>query len=99
VEAQFFLNLFPARGRISSVPTPDPFGKAYAATIEKASRIDEETGEILKANPLPPDEVMHIFITARQKSQWNNFCCISMWKGLCSRNPEIETGIQKPFPG
>ena len=93
VEAQFFPEL--ASGKRQNVlrsntltlsvrPTP--------ATVEVASRIDEETGDILKANPLPPDEVISYFITARQKSQWNKFLLYLDVERLMLRNPEIQRG-------
>ncbi len=93
VEAQFFPEL--ASGKRQNVlrsntltlsvrPTP--------ATVEVASRIDEETGDILKANPLPPDEVISYFITARQKSQCNKCLLYLDVERLMLRNPEIQRG-------
>jgi hypothetical protein len=36
-------------------------------------RIDQETGEILKASALAPDQVLSYFLSARQQSQWEKF--------------------------
>jgi hypothetical protein len=36
-------------------------------------KIDRETGEILKAQPLSPDEVVKYTIQARQHGEWNKF--------------------------
>lgn len=35
--------------------------------------LDYETGEILKANPIPPDEAVRYILEARQKSIWPRF--------------------------
>ena len=35
--------------------------------------IETETGKVLERMPLPPDEVVHYMITARQRSQWEKF--------------------------
>lgn len=44
-----------------------------AASAEIQDIIDFETGEIIKADPIPPDEVIDYTLIARQKSQWNKF--------------------------
>jgi len=44
-----------------------------AGVPELAARIDEDTGEILRRNPIPPDAVVDFLLTARQKSQWEKF--------------------------
>ncbi len=48
--------------------------------------IDYETGEIIKANPVPPDEVIDYMLTARQKSQWNKFLLYLDLEGLYLRS-------------
>jgi hypothetical protein len=47
-----------------------PSTAGIAAIQEK---IDRETGEILKAQPLSPDEVVKYTIQARQHGEWNKF--------------------------
>lgn len=44
-----------------------------ASTALIQDLIDYETGEIIKANPVPPDEVIKYTLSSRQKSQWNKF--------------------------
>jgi hypothetical protein len=36
-------------------------------------RLDQQTGEILKTAPLPPDQVVSWLLSARQQSQWEKF--------------------------
>jgi hypothetical protein len=48
--------------------------------------IDFETGEIIKAHPIPPDEVIDYTLTARQKSQWNKFLLYLNLEGLYLRS-------------
>lgn len=57
-----------------------------AASAEIQDLIDYETGEIIKANPVPPDEVVEYMLTARQKSQWNKFLLYLDLEGLYRRN-------------
>ena len=58
-----------------------------ASTAEIQDLIDYETGEIIKAHPVPPDEVIDYTLTARQKSQWNKFLLYLDLKGLYNRSP------------
>ena len=57
-----------------------------SATAEIQDLIDYETGEIIKANPMPPDEVVDYMLTARQKSQWNKFLLYLDLEGLYLRS-------------
>jgi len=50
-------------------------------------QIDEETGEVLKQQPLPPDEVVRYTIEARQKSQWNKFFLYLDVESLLQKDP------------
>lgn len=59
-----------------------------SSAIEAA--IDEETGEILRRAPLPPDEVVRYMLTARQKSQWDKFFLYLDVTGIMLRDPEKE---------
>ncbi|MBN2051668.1 MAG: hypothetical protein JW760_14555 [Spirochaetales bacterium] len=59
-----------------------------APAIEAA--LDEQTGEILQKNPLPPDEVVDYMLTARQKSQWEKFFLYLDVTSLMLRDPEKE---------
>ncbi|WP_319561324.1 hypothetical protein [Marispirochaeta sp.] len=53
------------------------------------SRIDAETGEILRRQPLPPDEVVEYFIRSRQKEEWNKFFLYLNVESLMLDTPEI----------
>ncbi len=57
---------------------------AASATIQ--DMIDYETGEIIKASPLPPDEVVEYMLSSRQKSQWNKFLLYIDLEGLYLRS-------------
>ncbi len=47
-----------------------------------------ETGEILKAERIPPDEVVRRSLVARQKSRWNEFFVYLDLEALLCRNPD-----------
>lgn len=53
------------------------------------SRIDAETGEILRREALPPDEVVEYFIRARQMEEWNKFFLYLNVESLMLETPEI----------
>ena len=57
-----------------------------AKTAEIQDMIDYETGEIIKANPIPPDEVVDYALSARQKNQWNKFLLYLDLEGLYRRS-------------
>ncbi len=57
-----------------------------SSTAEIQDLIDYETGEIIKANPVPPDEVIDYILSARQKSQWNKFLLYLDLEGLYLRS-------------
>ncbi len=50
--------------------------------------IRPETGEILKPQSLPPDEVVRRTIVARQRSRWNEFFLYLDLEALLSRNED-----------
>ena len=52
------------------------------------ARIDEVTGEILRARPLPPDETVAYLIHARQKGEWNKFFLYLDAESLMLQNAE-----------
>lgn len=53
--------------------------------------INQETGEALKAEALPPDEVVRRTIVARQKGLWNQFFLYLDLEALLTRNPDQRT--------
>lgn len=57
-----------------------------SSTAEIQDLIDYETGEIIKANPVPPDEVINYTLKSRQKSQWNKFLLYLDLEGLYLRS-------------
>ena len=50
--------------------------------------IDEVTGEILRKEPLPPDETVEYLIRARQKEEWNKFFLYLDTQSLMLQNPD-----------
>lgn len=58
-----------------------------SSTSKIQDLIDYETGEIIKANPIPPDEVVEYILVARQKSQWNKFLLYIDLEKLFLRSP------------
>ena len=57
-----------------------------SASVEIQDLIDFETGEIIKAHPIPPDEVIDYTLKARQKGQWNKFLLYLNLEGLYLRS-------------
>ncbi|AEJ61469.1 hypothetical protein Spith_1199 [Spirochaeta thermophila DSM 6578] len=56
-------------------------------TLEEAGvRVETQTGEVLKAQPLPPDEVVRTVIEARQKGQWERFFLFIDLEALYTRD-------------
>ncbi len=53
--------------------------------------ISQETGEVLKAEALPPDEVVRRTIVARQKGLWNQFFLYLDLQALLTRNQDRRT--------
>jgi hypothetical protein len=51
------------------------------------SRISEATGEALKAEKLPPDEVVRRTIVARQRGRWNEFFLYLDLEEMIRRDP------------
>lgn len=52
--------------------------------------IDEETGEILRREDLPPDEVVDYTLSARQRGQWDRFFLYLDVESLLRANPARE---------
>jgi hypothetical protein len=76
IQARFYPNLFtsPATSACKSSNTLPLSVRPSAAGMEAVQdRIDRETGEILKTVPLPPDQVVAYFLSARQQSLWEKF--------------------------
>ena len=61
-----------------------------AGLLRISSRIDAETGEILKKQSLPPDEVVEYTIQARQLSQWNKFFLYLNVENLMLEDPDAK---------
>jgi hypothetical protein len=62
-----------------------------AAGMEAAeAAIDEETGEILRREDLPPDEVVDYTLRARQRGQWDQFFLYLDVESLLRANPARE---------
>lgn len=58
------------------------------ATTEAA--IDEETGQVLRREDLPPDDVVEYTLRARQRGQWNRFFLYLDVESLLRANPARE---------
>jgi hypothetical protein len=54
---------------------------------EMQAVIDAETGEALRPEPLPPDEVVTYMLHARQRSQWEKFFLYIDLESLLLQNP------------
>jgi len=54
------------------------------------ARIDQETGQILKREDMPPDEVVAYTIHARQHGEWNKFFLYLDVESILRSNPERE---------
>ena len=61
-----------------------------AGVPEVAARIDEETREILRRERIPPDEVVHGTIEARQRENWNRFFLYMDLESLLKIDPARE---------
>ncbi|MFP4363769.1 MAG: hypothetical protein ACLFR1_07845 [Spirochaetia bacterium] len=66
-----------------------------AATSMVAARIDEETGEILEAASLPPDEVVRYTLNARQRGQWQRFFLYLDLESLMLKNPDARRRYER----
>lgn len=53
-----------------------------------AETLSVETGEILRAQRIPPDEVIRRTLEARQKERWNEFFVYLDLEALLGRNPD-----------
>ena len=56
-------------------------------TEEQRAKIEAETGELIKRQPLPPDEVVDYMLNARQRSQWEKFFLYLDLESLYLNNP------------
>jgi hypothetical protein len=92
VRAEFFPEL--VNGGASPVLASDQLMlsvRPSAAGMEAAqAAIDEETGEILRRENLPPDEVVDYTLSARQRGQWNQFFLYLDVESLLRANPARE---------
>lgn len=50
--------------------------------------VEVESGEVLKAEAIPPDEVVDFTIKARQRNQWDKFLLYLNLESLLLRNPD-----------
>ncbi|MBN2536439.1 MAG: hypothetical protein JXB88_26380 [Spirochaetales bacterium] len=62
---------------------------------EMQAVIDAETGETLKPQPLPPDEVVAYMLHARQRSQWEKFFLYIDLESLLLQNPSRAARYKK----
>ena len=58
-------------------------------------RIDYETGELLKASPLPPDEVVSFFLSARQQEHWEKYFLYLDLESLYKNTPGTAAGYKR----
>ncbi len=58
-----------ASNRLTLEVKPEPAAAQAAGYLP----VDEETGDILRPEAIPPDQVVTEMLTARQKSQWERF--------------------------
>jgi hypothetical protein len=76
VQARFYPNLFNS-SQTSVYKSSNVLALSVRPSVsgmdEVKDRIDQETGEILKAAALPPDEVVSYFLHARQEGEWEKF--------------------------
>lgn len=57
--------------------------------------LDEATGQILRAHPLPPDETVAYMLRARQKGHWHRFMLYLDTEALFLRNPGNEARFKR----
>jgi len=62
---------------------------------EFTEHLDYETGEILKANPIPPDEAVQYMLEARQKSIWPRFFLYLDIKELMLNDSNIKRQFER----
>ena len=60
-----------------------------------SDKIDLETGEILRQESLPPDEIVEYLLKARQKNQWNKFFLYLDLKEILLQNDRIRRQFEK----
>ncbi len=68
--------------RLSLEVKPAPTAAALGALP-----VSESNGSILQARPIPPDQVINYILTARQKSQWQQFFLYVNVEKLIERDP------------
>jgi hypothetical protein len=91
VQARFYPNLFSPGTNVpfkASNVLPLSVRPSAAGLEAVKDRIDQETGEILKANPLPPDQVVTYFISARQRGEWEKFFLYLDIESLYQNSPQ-----------
>lgn len=55
---------------------------------EEKARVEAETGNLIRKQPIPPDEVVAYMLTARQKSQWEKFFLYLDLESLYQQHPD-----------
>ncbi len=90
LKALFYPDLFSpsGQGALESNPLRLSVRPSVAGMDAVKDRIDSETGEILSAQALPPDEVVSYLITARRQGQWEKFFLYLDLDGLYQRSPQ-----------
>ncbi|MDR1317804.1 MAG: hypothetical protein LBK13_13140 [Spirochaetales bacterium] len=76
IQARFYPQLFTS-GQTSPYKSSNELPLSVRPSVvgmeAVQDRIDQESGEILKSFPLPPDQVVSYFLSARQQAQWEKF--------------------------
>lgn len=96
IQASFWPALAPSNGGGEQVPLvsnvlmlslrPSPPPSASTSPLDS---VRAETGEILKPEAIPPDEVVSRTIEARQRSRWNEFYLYLDLESLLKRSAEL----------
>jgi hypothetical protein len=92
VHAQFFPELVTTGGSqpLSSDRLMLSVRPSVAGMEVTEAAIDAETGEVLRREDLPPDEVVRYTLRARQRGQWNRFLLYLDVESLLRANPARE---------
>jgi hypothetical protein len=69
--------------------------RPQAETTEELSRVETETGLLVRREALPPDEVVSYAISARQKSQWDRFLLYLDLESLLRQSPDRDRRYQR----
>lgn len=90
VQALFYPGLFspPGAGALESNILRLSVRPSVAGLDEVKEKIDFDTGELLVAQALPPDQVVSYLISARQQGQWERFFLYLDLESLYQRSPQ-----------